>query len=63
MNERNEFDTQGLGEKFSAHLRALEAFLRERAHELGRIEPVGRDEIQAACAAYRERSNLAERTA
>ena len=61
--EEFEFDTQGLGEKFSARLHALEAFLRERAHELGCIEPVNRDEIHAACASYRERSNLAEHAA
>lgn len=61
--EEFEFDTQGLGEKFSARLHALEAFLRERAHELRRIEPVNHDEIHAACASYRERSNPAERAA
>ena len=59
--EEFEFDAQGLGEKFSARLHALEAFLRERAHELRRIEPVNHDEIHAACASYRERSNPAER--
>ena len=50
-----EFDTRGLGEKPSARLRALEGFLRERARELGRIEPVDRGELHAACANYRER--------
>ena len=51
-----EFDLEKLPSSLHARARALEPFLRTRAAELARIEPVDRGELAQACDAWRARN-------
>ncbi len=53
-----EFDLEGLPPSLHGRAKALEPFLRSRAEELGRIEPVDRAELAQACEAWRERNGM-----
>lgn len=53
-----EFDLGALPPSLHARAKALEPFLRSRAEELARIEPIDRAELAQACAAWRERNGV-----